>query len=163
VVGPWNHGGWSRGAGDRLGPITFDSATAKYFREQIQAPWFAYWLKGIGKLDLPEATTFEAGSNTWRKWDSWPVRANASAKRLYFHADHQLSFSPPTDQGTDAVDAYTSDPANPVPYRERRSARPGAAARRGRVGSWMISVFSGPSRRGQLAIRCADRRRGDRG
>jgi len=24
VVGPWNHGGWSHGVGDRLGPIKFD-------------------------------------------------------------------------------------------------------------------------------------------
>jgi putative CocE/NonD family hydrolase len=119
VVGPWNHGGWSGASGQKLGPLDFGATTAPDYRGSIQAPWFAYWLKGIGKLDLPEATTFEAGSNTWRKWDSWPVRANASAKRLYFHADHQLSFSPPTEQGTDAVDAYTSDPANPVPYRER--------------------------------------------
>ena len=29
VVGPWNHGGWSQGAGDALGPIPFDSATAQ--------------------------------------------------------------------------------------------------------------------------------------
>src|SRR5258706_13338619 len=63
VVGPWNHGGWSRQPGDRLGAIAFDSSTAKYFREEIQAPWFAYFLKDKGKLDLPEALTFEAGTN----------------------------------------------------------------------------------------------------
>jgi predicted acyl esterase len=27
VVGPWNHGGWRRGPGDRLASISFDSAT----------------------------------------------------------------------------------------------------------------------------------------
>ena len=32
VVGPWNHGGWARGDGDKLGAIPFDGATAKYFR-----------------------------------------------------------------------------------------------------------------------------------
>ena len=119
VVGPWNHGGWSGSSGQKLGPLDFGATTAPDYRSSIQAPWFAYWLKGIGTLQLPEATTFEGGSNTWRKWDSWPVRANASPKRLYFHADHQLSFSAPTEQGTGAVDAYVSDPANPVPYRER--------------------------------------------
>ena len=72
VVGPWNHGGWSGGVGDRLGPITFGAATAEYFREKVQAPWFAYFLKDKGQLDLPEALTFEAGSNTWRRWDAWP-------------------------------------------------------------------------------------------
>ena len=48
VVGPWNHGGWTHGDGDRLGAIPFDSATAKYFREEIQAPWFAHYLKDRG-------------------------------------------------------------------------------------------------------------------
>ncbi|HEV2037713.1 MAG TPA: CocE/NonD family hydrolase, partial [Candidatus Eremiobacteraceae bacterium] len=74
VVGPWRHGGWAKDAGDRLGPIPFDSSTAKYFRDQIQAPWFAYFLKDKGRLDLPEALTFEAGSNRWQRWDAWPPR-----------------------------------------------------------------------------------------
>ena len=47
------------------------------------------------------------------------MRAGASPKRLYLHANHELSFSPPTEQGTAAADAYLSDPANPVPYRAR--------------------------------------------
>jgi len=119
VVGPWNHGGWSGASGKNLGPIDFGATTAPDYRRSIQAPWFAYWLKGIGKLDLPEATTFEAGSNVWRKWNSWPVRAGASPRRLYFHANNTLSFSPPTEQGTAAADTYLSDPANPVPYRQR--------------------------------------------
>ena len=45
VVGPWNHGGWSRGIGDRLGPIKFDQPTAWQFREKIQLPFFAHYLK----------------------------------------------------------------------------------------------------------------------
>ncbi|MEZ5393964.1 MAG: hypothetical protein R2724_14155 [Bryobacterales bacterium] len=68
VVGPWNHGGWARGSGDKLGPIPFDSATSKYFRDHVQAPWFAHFLKDKGPLDLPEALTFESGSNEWRRW-----------------------------------------------------------------------------------------------
>ena len=60
------------GHGRPLGPITFGSATAKYFRDQVQAPWFAYFLKDKGRLDFPEALTFEAGSNQWRRWDAWP-------------------------------------------------------------------------------------------
>src|SRR4051794_23815967 len=72
VAGPWNHGGWSRQIGDRLGPISFDHATAKHFREEVQAPWFAFFLKDEGELDMPEALTFEAGSNRWRRWHAWP-------------------------------------------------------------------------------------------
>jgi putative CocE/NonD family hydrolase len=62
VVGPWNHGGWSRGDGDRLGAIQFGSKTAAWFREHVQAVWFRHWLKDQGKLDLPEALTFEAAA-----------------------------------------------------------------------------------------------------
>ncbi len=119
VVGPWNHGGWSRQAGDRLGPISFDAATAKHFRDRIQAPWFAYYLKDQGKLDQPEALTFEAGSNTWRRWDAWPPKNNTEDKRLYFGAGESLSFDPPQDAGEGSFDAYVSDPAHPVPYRHR--------------------------------------------
>src|SRR6185437_9706577 len=55
VVGPWNHGGWARGPGSKLGPIDFGSNTGQYFRANIQAPWFAYWLKDKGQLPLHEA------------------------------------------------------------------------------------------------------------
>ena len=119
VVGPWNHGGWTRGAGDKLGAIPFDSATAKYFREEIQAPWFAYYLKGRGEMALPEAVTFEAGSNRWRNWEAWPPARRTETRNLYFGPGGTLSFEAPTDPGPDAFDAYVSDPAHPVPYRKR--------------------------------------------
>ena len=117
VVGPWRHGGWGGDAGDRLGPIPFDSSTGKYFRDRIQAPWFAHFLKDKGPLDLPEALTFEAGTNRWQRWDAWPPRSNTTEQRAYFSADRTLSFTPPADAA--AFDQYVSDPAFPVPYRHR--------------------------------------------
>ncbi|HVH61769.1 MAG TPA: CocE/NonD family hydrolase [Candidatus Sulfotelmatobacter sp.] len=118
VAGPWNHGGWARGAGNSLGLIPFGSDTALYFRRNIEAPWFAYWLKDKGSLPLKEALLFQTGSDTWVKFDSWPPR-DAKAKNLYFREDGKLSFEPPTEQSTEAFDSYTSDPAHPVPYRHR--------------------------------------------
>ena len=118
VVGPWNHGGWNATMGQKLGPVDFGSPTSAWFRKNVQAAWFAYWLKGKGRLDLAEATTFEAGSNTWQSHDSWPPKKNVSVKRLYPHAGGLLSFDPPTERG-EQFDAYVSDPANPVPYRAR--------------------------------------------
>jgi putative CocE/NonD family hydrolase len=115
VMGPWNHGGWSRGDGNTLGNIDFGSATSKYFRERIQAPWFAYWLKGKGTLALEEATVFETGDNRWRSFFNWPPR-NAAMRRLYTRAAGKLSFDAPTSDG---YDQYISDPAKPVPYRAR--------------------------------------------
>jgi putative CocE/NonD family hydrolase len=119
VVGPWNHGGWSRQPGDRLGAIAFDSSTAKHFREQVQAPWFAHHLKHRGTLELPEALTFEAGTNRWRRWEAWPPTANTEVKRLYFGPEEKLAFDPPATNHEDDSDAFISDPAHPVPYRHR--------------------------------------------
>jgi putative CocE/NonD family hydrolase len=118
VVGPWNHGGWNRGAGDRLGAIPFDSATGKYFREEVQAPFFAHYLKDKGRLQLPEALTFEAGANRWRRWDAWPPQAALEQRPFYFGAGRSLSTQKPKDAAP-AFDAYVSDPAHPVPYRQR--------------------------------------------
>src|SRR5947209_4146324 len=117
VVGPWNHGGWSGGPGDKLGRISFDSATGKYFREKVQAPWFAHHLKDKGAQSAPEALLFQTGTNKWVPHDAWPPR-DAVTRKLYFHPGGKLGFAPPRDEATDH-DRYISDPAKPVPYRPR--------------------------------------------
>ena len=119
VVGPWNHGGWARGTGEKLGAIDFGSATSQFFRDSIQAPWFAYLLKDKGSLDLPEAITFDAGLDQWRRWDSWPPRQHTEDRNLYFDANERLSLTPPAGSEEGAFDDYLSDPAHPVPYRQR--------------------------------------------
>jgi putative CocE/NonD family hydrolase len=118
VAGPWNHGGWNRATGDKLGNIDFGSPASQYFRANILRPWFAYHLKDKGKLNQPEAITFETGSNRWTSFDSWPPRANVTLRNLYFHADGQLSFDSPKG-AQPQFDSYVSDPAHPVPYRGR--------------------------------------------
>ena len=118
VVGPWRHGGWSGGPGQKLGNIDFGSATGEYFRSKIEVPFFAYYLKDKGKLTQPEATVFESGSNTWRTFNAWPPK-EAQTKSLYFHANGQLSFSAPSAAEGTGFDSYVSDPAKPVPYRHR--------------------------------------------
>jgi putative CocE/NonD family hydrolase len=119
VAGPWNHGGWARSDGSSLGKIKFDSNTSQYYREKIEAPWFAYWLKDKGKLEITEAITFQTGSNEWKKYDQWPPRDGVADRKLYFHANGKLSFDPPGEADARAFDSYVSDPANPVPYRQR--------------------------------------------
>jgi hypothetical protein len=116
VAGPWNHGGWAHGDGKTLGKIKFDTSTAVTFRKEIQAPWFAYHLKGKGAGNFPEAITFQTGSNTWKRYDSWPPK-EATKRNLYLQAGGKLSFDAP--KATSGSDAYASDPAHPVPYRTR--------------------------------------------
>ncbi|MEO7454885.1 MAG: CocE/NonD family hydrolase [Gemmatimonadaceae bacterium] len=118
VIGPWRHGGWNSGTGQKLGNIDFGSPTGEYFRQKLQAPFFAHYLKDKGTLAQPEATVFEGGSNTWRTYDSWPVRS-ATTKALYFQAGGKLSFTPPPANAATTHDSYLSDPAHPVPYRQR--------------------------------------------
>jgi uncharacterized protein len=142
VVGPWNHGGWSRGVGDRLGPIKFDQPTAWQFREKIEVPFFAYYLKGrpldlgqefdsarpgktasaAGRLGLPEVISFRTGANVWESYDHWPPRA-AVARKLYMRSGGRLAFEPPpvatNGDESPVFDEYISDPARPVPYYPR--------------------------------------------
>jgi putative CocE/NonD family hydrolase len=126
VAGPWNHGGWGHGAGSSLGDIPFGSDTSSYFRQNIEAPWFAYWLKDKGKLPLKEALTFQTGSDQWVQYDSWPPR-QAQTRNIYMREDGALSFTAPAASGSSsgdkspdaAFDTYVSDPAHPVPNRHR--------------------------------------------
>lgn len=114
VMGPWFHGGWSRGDGDHLGFVNFDSKTSEFFREKIEFPFFNYYLKEKGDGNkLPEAYVFETGTNIWRAQDAWPPKT-AAPKSLYFLPNGKLSFTAPADSA--GFDEYISDPAKPVPY-----------------------------------------------
>lgn len=117
VIGPWNHGGWGGGPGNKLGNINFGSATGETYRKDIQAKWFAYYLRGKGDGKFAEAITFQTGSNEWKNYNSWPPK-EAVKKNLYFQASGKLSFDKPIEKAA-AYDSYISDPAHPVPYRTR--------------------------------------------
>jgi hypothetical protein len=118
VVGPWRHGGWSGGTGQKLGNIDFGSPTGEYFRAQIEVPFFAKYLKDKPAARPAEATVFEAGSNQWRTFTAWPPK-EAKKRSLYFHANGHLSFDAPAASDGAGNDSYVSDPAKPVPYRRR--------------------------------------------
>ena len=118
VAGPWNHGGWAHGDGRTLGAVDFGSDTGQYFRKQIQAPWFAYWLKDKGQLPLTKARTFQTGTNRWISYDHWPP-SDSVTREVYFRENGALSFEAPASNADDGFDSYVSDPANPVPYRQR--------------------------------------------
>ncbi len=116
VMGPWNHGGWG-GRARRLGAIDFGSDTGRHFKNEIQAPWFAFHLKGKGDPKLPEARIFRSGTNRWMAYDAW-APATRGQRALYLHDTGKLSFEKPLTKD-DAFDSYVSDPKDPVPYRKR--------------------------------------------
>jgi len=116
VAGPWYHGEWRAPKGDSIGIVTFGGhETAREYRETIEAPFFRHYLHGQGAKPAWVASTFETGANRWRTYDAWPPR-EAKPTNFYLHADGTLSFTAPSGTG---YREYVSDPANPVPYRQR--------------------------------------------
>ena len=118
VAGPWFHGEWQAPKGESIGLIPFGGhETSREFRENIEAPFFRYYLHGEGQKPNWQASTFQSGSNTWRTYSTWPPK-EAQSRNLYLRADGTLSFTAPLHAAT-SYREYVSDPANPVPYRQR--------------------------------------------
>jgi len=120
VAGPWFHGQWQTAKADSIGIVPFAGhETAREFRETLEAPFFRYYLHGVGEKPAWQASTFQTGSNSWRTYSAWPPK-EAKPANLYFHTDGTLSFEPPS-ASANAKDfrEFVSDPANPVPYRQR--------------------------------------------
>lgn len=119
VMGPWNHGGWSRSEGEAFGHVPFNSKTSVFYREHIELPFFEFHLKGKGDFKQPEAWVFETGTNEWNKFDAWPPKT-AQPAALYLLPGGRLGLAAPEKvEKDDAFDEYVSDPAKPVPYMER--------------------------------------------
>jgi putative CocE/NonD family hydrolase len=122
VLGPWDHGQEIH-EGSSLGPIHFESDTAKYFRQNILRPFLAQYLKdGASKADVASVSAFETGTNKWLRLAAWPAGCtNGCAVRttpLYLRAGLKLSFDDP-QAGDEAYEQYVSDPAHPVPFLPR--------------------------------------------
>ena len=63
VMGPWYHGGWLKSDGRFLGNVRFESSTSSYYQQNIEIPFFNYYLKQKGSVkDISGAgDTFLAG------------------------------------------------------------------------------------------------------
>ena len=118
VEGPWVHGGWAFTKGDHLGAVDFAAENSTYFNDKVLLPFFQQYLKDAGDAKVPSALMFETGTNTWRKYDSWPPKA-AQLKALYFGLDGELSFD--SARQAAGFDEYLSDPNHPVPFVETQT------------------------------------------
>jgi putative CocE/NonD family hydrolase len=115
VVGPWTHGGWARSDGESIGRVHFGSKTGVFYREQVELPFFNYYLKAKGTLDLPEALVFETGAGEWRRHDAWPPKGT-SPLVLYLLPDGHLARDRAPAGSSEPFDEYVSDPRRPVPF-----------------------------------------------
>ena len=113
VMGPWNHGGFSRGDGDRLGNVNFGSKTAAYYRETHRISVLPVLPEGQGRREISQglgvsdrhesvaqvrrlaaARSRSRPTCSWTPRASWPGSRPAEAR----------------------FDEYLSDPNKPVPY-----------------------------------------------
>ena len=122
VIGPWYHG-QQIDDGSSLGAIRFDSDTGLYFRRKILAPFLARYLHDPADADsaIAHVNAFRTGENLWESLPQWPLGCGGGCTPkptpLYLRADHALAWEAPT--AGPAFDEYVSDPARPVPYRQR--------------------------------------------
>jgi uncharacterized protein len=114
VFGPWFHGGWARSDGDALGNERFGAKQSFFYRDSIEFPFFAHYLKDAQWTPLPKAFVFQTGSNVWQRLDAWPPKG-VSPRALYLQPDGGLTYDPPRNAAK-TYDQYVSDPARPVPY-----------------------------------------------
>ena len=119
VLGPWRHGSWASSS-RHLGNLDYTEPIGKEYRAQIQARFFAHYLKdepgsNASGFDLEDTASFQTGSNTWKRYSHFPPKESAPTT-LHLQGAGLLSWG---DSTTPAKTSYISDPANPVPYRHR--------------------------------------------
>ncbi|MGB7547553.1 MAG: CocE/NonD family hydrolase [Terracidiphilus sp.] len=119
VLGPWRHGYWSSSS-RRLGNLDYGEPIGKEFRAQIEAKFFAHFLKDEPNskesgFNLENTASFQTGSNTWKYYSHFPP-VKSEPTSLYLQGGGMLSWN---DSTATASTSYASDPANPVPYRHR--------------------------------------------
>ena len=113
VMGPWVHGGWANGPGDRLGDIYFGGPQGPHYRDDIEFKFFSHYLKGT-PMDIAPINAFETGVNKWKTFNVWPPK-EVKDDNLYLLPGGKLSFKAP-EGNKETFDQYISDPANPVPF-----------------------------------------------
>ncbi len=121
VLGPWNHGQSTR-EGRELGMLRFAGDTSLWFRRNVMQPFLDHYLRDAPDPRLPRVLAYETGADVWHRYDAWPRACLAGcpqpSRLLYLLAGGRLGFEAPATT-TPSFDEYVSDPAKPVPYRER--------------------------------------------
>lgn len=114
VLGPWRHGYWSSSS-RHLGSLDYGEPIGKEFRTRIEARFFGHYLKDEPGFDLQDTASFQTGSNQWKYYASFPPE-KSQPTTLHLEGGGKLSWDDPKES---AKTSYTSDPANPIPYRHR--------------------------------------------
>jgi putative CocE/NonD family hydrolase len=118
-IGPWAHGGAIED-GSSLGALRFGSDTSAHWRHEVLKPFLARYLQGdTAAPAIAPVTAFETGTNKWRDLPAWPSAGKQAIHpvALRLAAGAQAVLDGAADAKT--YDEYVSDPAKPVPFRQR--------------------------------------------
>jgi putative CocE/NonD family hydrolase len=85
-------------------------------------PFLDHYLKDTPPPGTPRVLVYETGADQWHRYDSWPRSCAEGcpeqARKLYLLPGNRLGFEQP-GLSSQEYDEYVSDPAKPVPYRQR--------------------------------------------
>jgi len=141
ALGPWYHG-QEIADGTHLGAIRFPTDTAKEFRQNVLRPFLAHYLKDDAPpLDIAPVTAYVTGADHWEQLKKWPAGCASGCTiqptPLYLEAQNKLGFAAPAAGGT-GYDQYVSDPAHPVPYRQRPILAIGEVSPKSTWHEWLV-------------------------
>jgi uncharacterized protein len=107
--------GGHAGGGPKVGDLDF-GPQSKVAEDELILRWYDSLFKNIPngiELEKP-VKIFVLGKNIWREEDEWPL-ARAKTTRYFLQSNHGLTSDTPSAKA--ANDAFTYDPADPVPTR----------------------------------------------
>lgn len=113
AFGPWWHGAWTRRDFQGFGNMYFGNNTSAYYKDEIEYPFFRYYLEGKGEKPSKKVQVFYTGENKWKSYDEWPV-SSVSPTPFYLHEGGKLSAEKPKEKAS--FTEYISDMSKPVPY-----------------------------------------------
>ena len=118
IMGPWSHGQWASGNASSLGNVQFGANTSMWYQNNIEIPFFNYYLKNKGnEPKLAEATIFFSGANEWKQLDQWPPK-EMQPRPVYLAPKGAISWNLTSYVKDNSYSEYISDPSKPVPYTE---------------------------------------------
>lgn len=129
AAGPWYHGGWNNRKANHLAEAWFGEESGAYYLDNIEYPFFAYYLEGKGNAPanvnvLPSGETMKSkmegvqSAALWETYSSWPP-SGAVPTKIFLSENDSLNMSGLPNAL--AFRTFTSDPANPIPYMSVKS------------------------------------------
>ena len=113
TMGPWWHGGWAVRGYTGYDHFYFGEGTTDYFLDEVEFPFFSYYLDGKGTKPEKRVNTFFAGENRWGHFDDWPIE-NVEMTPFYIHRKGKVSTEKPQERMS--FTEYISDMEHPVPF-----------------------------------------------